>query len=83
MPNNERMDANNLIEKLGGTSAVANLLGIKPPSVSEWRSRNTIPRESLIFLAPIAESRGISTRKILLPIDWHRIWPELANKEEL
>ena len=81
MPNNVGMNAEKLIEKLGGTSAVAILLGIKPPSVSEWKKSKTVPRESLIFLAPIAESRGIATRAQLLGADAIRIWPELSEKE--
>lgn len=76
----DSMNAIELIEKLGGTSRVAELAGVKPPSVSEWKSGNRIPRESLIFLAPIAEAAGIATRKKLLPNDWERIWPELSEK---
>ena len=32
------MTDSEIIDTLGGTSAVAEMLGIKPPSVSEWRS---------------------------------------------
>lgn len=71
------MNANELINQLGGTTKVANLLGIKPPSVSEWRALNKIPRESLIFLAPIAEKIGVISRQELLPLDYWRVWPEL------
>lgn len=50
MPNNRRMDkfANNIIDLLGGTNAVARLCDIQPPSVSEWR-RNGIPKPWLKF----------------------------------
>ena len=75
------MNANELIDKLGGTTKVASLLGIRPPSVSEWRSTNRIPRVSLIFLAPIAERLGILTRQELLPLDYFRIWPDLPAPE--
>lgn len=73
------MDAIKLIEALGGTFAVAALVGIKPPSVSGWKDSNRIPDNQLIRLAPTAEARGIVTRKELFPSDWHVIWPELAK----
>lgn len=38
-----------VIEALGGTVAVANLCGIEPPSVSEWKSKG-ITRPYLLFL---------------------------------
>ena len=76
----KNLDVNKLIDELGGTMAVANMLNIKPPSVSEWKKNEKIPRESMIFLAPIAEIMGVSTRKKLLPNDWEKIWPELKNK---
>ena len=73
------MDALKLIEALGGTFAVADLIGIKAPSVSGWKEANRIPMDKLMRLAPIAESRGIVTRKQLFPTDWQAIWPELAE----
>ena len=39
-----------IIEDLGGTSAVAAMLDIKPPSVSEWISNNEIPKARLQYL---------------------------------
>jgi DNA-binding transcriptional regulator YdaS (Cro superfamily) len=68
-----------LIQKLGGSTAVARLLGIKPSSVDGWRTKG-IPRDKLIRLASIAELRGIARRQDLLPDDWHLIWPELAGE---
>lgn len=73
------MDVIELIEALGGTAAVAELSGVKPPSVSGWKEACRIPDDKLIRLAPIAEARGITTRKALFPVDWHLIWPELAS----
>jgi DNA-binding transcriptional regulator YdaS (Cro superfamily) len=73
------MDAIKLIEALGGTFAVAALVGIKPPSVSGWKDANRIPDNQLIRLAPVAEARGVATRKELFPNDWQAIWPELAK----
>jgi DNA-binding transcriptional regulator YdaS (Cro superfamily) len=73
----KKMEANNLIDALGGTHAVASLLGIKPPSVSGWRAAGRIPYDKLVFLAVVAEEREIVTRKQLFPLDYVRIWPEL------
>lgn len=69
-----------LIDLLGGTNAVARRLGIKPPSVSEWR-KNGMPDDKLILLAVDIEraSRGAVRRWHLRPGDWHRIWPELVG----
>lgn len=41
--------ANIIIDRLGGTSEVARLCEIKPPSVSEWR-KTGIPKAQLKFL---------------------------------
>ncbi|WP_407058830.1 carph-isopro domain-containing protein [Ralstonia syzygii subsp. celebesensis] len=73
------MNHNELIDKLGGTTAVARLLGIKAPSVHAWRTGG-IPDDKLIRLAPLAEQRGIARRQDLRPNDWHLIWPELAGQ---
>lgn len=73
------MDALTLIAALGGTAAVAELAGVKAPSVSGWKESGRIPDDKLIRLAPIAEARGIVTRKKLFPTDWQAIWPELAE----
>lgn len=52
MPKMQNMDtqtANDIIDRLGGTSETARLCEVKPPSVSEWR-KNGIPRAQLKFL---------------------------------
>lgn len=38
-----------IIDRLGGTVAVARLCEVEPPSVSEWRHRG-IPRARLMYL---------------------------------
>ncbi|TGB34378.1 Rha family transcriptional regulator [Burkholderia thailandensis] len=43
------IDPNFVIDRLGGTSAVARLFEIEPPSVSEWR-RTGIPKPRLQYL---------------------------------
>ncbi|MDE2420903.1 MAG: hypothetical protein KGO49_06960 [Gammaproteobacteria bacterium] len=68
-----------LINSLGNCSAVARLLKIKPPSVSEWKRRGTIPIDKRIRLAVIAEDRGITTRKELFPDSYQEIWIELRH----
>lgn len=73
------MEAISLIEALGGTAAVAELTGVKPPSVSGWKESGRIPDDKLMRLAPVAEARGIATRKELFPTDYFLIWPELAE----
>lgn len=71
--------ASELIDLLGGTTAVARRLNIKPPSVHEWRSSG-IPEDRLARLAPAIEiaSSGRHSRRSLFPRDWHERWPELA-----
>lgn len=44
--------ANEVIDALGGTAAVARLCEIRPPSVSEWR-RSGIPQARLMYLRAI------------------------------
>ncbi|MCA8326103.1 Cro/CI family transcriptional regulator [Burkholderia cepacia] len=43
------IDPNLVIDRLGGTSAVARICEIKPPSVHEWRTKG-IPKPRLQFL---------------------------------
>jgi hypothetical protein len=49
MPYDGQMDANKIIDALGGTNEVAKLCGIKPGSVSGWRVSG-IPQARLMFL---------------------------------
>jgi hypothetical protein len=44
------MDTNQIIDALGGTSAVARLCEIRPPSVSGWLARGRIPKARLMYL---------------------------------
>lgn len=68
-----------LIELLGGGSAVARILRITAASVSGW---NTIPIDRKIRLAVIAEDKGICTRKDLFPNDYQDIWIELRHSHD-
>lgn len=72
-----------IIEKLGGITAVAHRLNIKPPSVSGWIAdgKDGIPDGRLIELgADIERAAGVK-RWDLRPKDWHVIWPELIDTE--
>ncbi len=51
------MEASSLIDNLGGTSAVARLCMVKPPSVAEWR-HSGIPRARLMYLQALALTRA-------------------------
>ena len=79
MANNPRM---NLIDWLkqehGRQAALARHLGIKPPQVADWISRDKpVP---IVHMAAIEEfTCGCVTRKEMRPGDWARIWPELAT----
>lgn len=46
----QRIDVSTVIERLGGTAAVAAIFGIKPPSVSEWKKDGAIPSARLMYL---------------------------------
>ncbi|UJP04417.1 MAG: helix-turn-helix domain-containing protein [Nitrosomonas sp.] len=76
--------ANHIIDLLGGAFRVANILNIKPPLVSDWKSANTIPADKLIRLASKIEieNGNLITRKILFPEDWQALWPELAQQDK-
>lgn len=68
-----------IIATLGGVTAVANLLGIKPPSVHAW-IEDGIPEVRLIQLAGQIESKsaGRFTRRDRWPDKFSFYWPELA-----
>jgi DNA-binding transcriptional regulator YdaS (Cro superfamily) len=74
--------ASELIDLLGGTTAVARLLGVRPPSVHEWRSKG-MPRDKRVLIAVDIERKtaGRLRRWHTCPDDWHRIWPELIGTE--
>lgn len=72
--------AHDLIRYLGGTTTVAKLSGVSPPSVSEWARRNHIPERRLKRLAELTGRRGDKAFiSDLEPANWHRIWPGLVN----
>ena len=69
-----------IIHLLGGVNAVARMLDIKPPSVSDWL-KDGIPEGRLRDLAGQIElkSNGRFTRRERWPDKYAFYWPELAQ----
>lgn len=84
MPNNAAMPMTDpeIIELLGGVTAVARMLEIKPPSVHAWL-QDGIPEGRLRELAGQIEirSKGRFTRRERWPEKYAFYWPELASSE--
>jgi len=82
MPNNLAMSMTDpeIIQLLGGVNAVARMLDIKPPSVSDWL-KDGIPEGRLRDLAGQIEirSEGRFTRRARWPDKYAFYWPELAQ----
>ena len=74
------MSHTEIIHILGGPTAVAKKVGIKPPSVQGWL-HDGIPDGRLKELAAEIErlSEGRFSRKTQWPDRWHLIWPELLT----
>lgn len=81
MPNNAAMNMTDqeIVAALGGVTAVAHLLGIKPPSVHGW-IESGIPEVRLIQLAGQIEAKtdGRFSRRARWPDKYGLYWPELA-----
>jgi hypothetical protein len=69
-----------IIKLLGGPTAIAKLLGIKPPSVHEWQTTG-IPETRLRELAGHLEivSEGRFQRRERWPDRFAFYWPEMAQ----
>ena len=72
------MNDSQIIDLLGGPTAIAKQLNISPPAVCVWR-RNGIPLDKRVYLAAEIEkqSDGKLTRKLKFPANWRYIWPEI------
>lgn len=68
------------ITVLGSQQALADALGIKQPTVSEWKNGDRpVPIERCV---DIERATGARVRRWdLRPDDWHRIWPELVGQD--
>lgn len=80
MASMQQMTDTEIIHALGGITAVARLLEIKPPSVHAWLE-NGIPEGRLRELAPQIEikSGGRFSRKERWPEKFAFYWPELRD----
>ena len=69
-----------IIRLLGGVTATARLLGIKPPSVHRWLE-DGIPEGRLVELGAHIEikSEGKFSRRERWPTKYSFYWPELAQ----
>lgn len=62
----------------GRSLALANALGVSPPTVSDWcAGKKAVPLERCTAIERATE--GAVTRQDLRPDDWQDIWPELAQ----
>lgn len=65
-------------ECLGSQSALADAIGVKQPTISEWvRGARPIPIARCMEVETV--TGGAVMRWDLRPDDWHRIWPELVG----
>ena len=65
-------------ESIGSQAALAEAIGVKQPTVSEWaRGDRPVPIERCTAIEQ-ATGRDVM-RWHLRPDDWHRIWPELIG----
>lgn len=53
------MNANELIDALGGNAAVARLTGVRTSAVSNWRRFGTFPPRLYLCFARAARERGV------------------------
>lgn len=79
MKTNFKLTDSQMIDLLGGTTAVANIFKIAPSSVAEWKN-NGIPIGKVVILAAELEkkSNGLLNRHDMFPRLWPMIWPELV-----
>ena len=67
-------------EILGSQAALADAIGVRQPTVSEWACDDRpVPIERCVGIER-ATGRAVM-RWHLRPEDWHRIWPELIGAD--
>jgi DNA-binding transcriptional regulator YdaS (Cro superfamily) len=65
------------IIEIGGVGRLAAAIGVGQSTVSNWKVRGSIPAEHCAGIE--AATGGLVTRRDLRPLDWQKIWPELAE----
>ena len=69
-------------EVVGNKSVLSRAVGVQPPTLQQWiKGTRPIPIQKCIAIERATD--GLVTRKDLRPNDWHLIWPELAQKEDV
>lgn len=67
-------------EILGGLSAMARALSIKPPTVHQWADgERPVPPQHCLAIERATD--GAVTRQDLRPADAHLIWPDITTTE--
>lgn len=69
------MEAIHPLDKAGVRAAIADVIGVSPQAVSNWKVRE-VPIEHCAAIEKA--THGAVTRQELRPDDWQHIWPELA-----
>ncbi len=69
-------------EIVGNKAVLSRAVGVQPPTLQQWiKGTRPIPIQKCNAIERATD--GQVTRKDLRPDDWHLIWPELAQKEEV
>lgn len=61
-----------------GLTATAERIGVSKAVLWAWINRGQVPVERCADIERV--TGGAVTRRQLRPADWHRIWPELAER---
>lgn len=66
------------ISLIGGPAATSKVVGMSTQTVCFWRDGlRCVPTEKMALIERACG--GAVTRKDLRPMDWHVVWPELAQ----
>lgn len=71
---------NRACDLVGGASKLAVLVGVAPPTVTQWcNGKRPVPPRKAVRIETVTAGR--ITRQEIYPDDWHEIWPELATPQ--
>lgn len=83
MPTISPMDIPKLIDSIGGTSAVARICNVQPPSVSEWRKKGQFPADRCPAIEH-ATGGAVTCEELRPDVAWVRVpdpdWPHPQGK---